>query len=139
MGGSYSPSPKTEAKDRMTERDIQSRIMLAVSKLPGVSIFRNNVAGAWAGCVVSRSPHQIVLADPYPIHAGLFKGSADLIGWRTRLIHGTRIAQFLSIEVKTPRGHLRPEQFTWLYNVADAGGIALECRSAEEAVAALSS
>jgi hypothetical protein len=40
---------------------------------------------------------------------------------------------FLSIEVKTPTGRLRPEQRQWLDAVQAAGGIAGVARSVEDA------
>jgi hypothetical protein len=47
---------------------------------------------------------------------------------------GQRIAVFLSIEVKTPTGRLRPEQRQWLDAVQAAGGIAGVARSVEDAL-----
>ena len=68
---------------------------------------------------------------------GLCKGSADLIGWRTVTITpdmvGQQVAVFLSIEVKTPTGRIRPEQQQWLETVQAAGGIAGVARSVEDA------
>ena len=72
---------------------------------------------------------------------GLCKGSADLIGYRTITITpdmvGTTVAVFLSIEVKTPNGRIRPEQQAWLETVQAAGGIAGVVRSVEDAQALL--
>jgi hypothetical protein len=64
---------------------------------------------------------------------GLFPGSGDLIGWRTITITpdmvGKPIAQFLSIEVKTPTGRVRPDQRNWLDQINAAGGLAIIARS----------
>lgn len=68
---------------------------------------------------------------------GLAKGSADLIGWRTITITpdmvGRQLAVFTSIEVKTERGRVRPEQHAWLTAVTGAGGIAGIARSIQDA------
>lgn len=63
-------------------------------------------------------------------------GGGDLIGWKTVVITpdmvGRHIAQFMSIEVKAPKGVVRPEQLTWAENVRKAGGIAVIARSVED-------
>ncbi len=73
-----------------------------------------------------------------PVQFGLAKGSADLIGWRTRLITedmvGQQVAVFTSIEVKSATGRLRPEQQQWLEVVQKAGGIAGVARSVDDAL-----
>jgi len=72
------------------------------------------------------------------VQFGLCKGSADLIGYRSIAITpdmvGTTVAVFLSIEVKTATGKLRPEQQQWLDAVQAAGGIAGVARSVEDAL-----
>ena len=117
----------------MTEHLIQSAILLRLGSRPDVRLFRNNSAGAWGGEVICRTPTTITIANPYPIHAGLFKGSADLIGWRVRYFNAIPFAQFLSCEVKKPGGQVRPEQLLWEAAVKKAGGIAGIVRSVEEA------
>lgn len=102
-----------------TENNIQHEILMALCK--GASrVFRNNV-GMING-----------------VRFGLKKGSADLIGWRTVEITedmvGTKIAQFLSVEVKTPTGRASKEQKVWERVVNEAGGCAFIARSAEEAI-----
>lgn len=111
----------------MTEAQIQQQIRL-LSRGP-VRLFRNNVGR---------------LPDPRSgrlVTFGLAPGSADLIGWRTVEITpdmvGQRVAVFASIEVKSARGRLRPDQATWLAAVQGAGGIAGIARSPEEAAAIL--
>jgi hypothetical protein len=67
---------------------------------------------------------------------GLAKGSADLIGWQsieiTADMVGQRIAQFLSVEVKTPTGRVNPEQEAWARTVNAHGGRAIIARSAND-------
>ena len=108
----------------MSEQAIQQRIRIACST-GNTRLFRNNTG---------------TLRDQHgrPVQFGLCKGSADLIGWRTVTVTpemvGTQVAVFLSIEVKTPTGRIRPEQQQWLQVVQDAGGIAGVARSVEEAL-----
>ena len=107
----------------MSEAGVQSAIRLALGKYPGVKAFRNSVG-------------QYRTEDGRVIRYGLLPGSGDLIGWRTVLITpdmvGRHIAQFMSIEVKTPKGAVRPDQVLWAENVRRAGGIAVIARSVED-------
>jgi len=103
------------------ETDLQQRIRLALGSRSDLRLFRNNTG---------------TLPDPRtgrPVQFGLARGSADLIGWRTQTITpdmvGQTVAVFTSIEVKTPTGHLTPEQRNWLGAVRKAGGIAGVARS----------
>jgi hypothetical protein len=106
----------------MTESQIQARVLLALGRRPDVRLFRNNV-GAYKDSTGTLR------------RFGLFKGSADLIGWV--VVDGRAI--FLSVEIKTPIGKLSSEQETWLRNVRRMGGIAFVARSPEEAIAELES
>ena len=108
------------------ETDLQQRIRLALGTHPDARLFRNQVGS---------------LPDPRTgrlVTFGLAKGSADLIGWRTITITpdmvGQRIAVFTSIEVKTERGRIRPEQQAWLGCVQAAGGIGGVARSVADAL-----
>jgi hypothetical protein len=111
----------------MTEQQIQQQIRLACSS-GDTRLFRNNTG---------------TLRDQHgrPVTFGLAKGSADLIGWTTRVITpdmvGQRVAVFASIEVKSQTGRLTPEQRQWLAAVEQAGGIAGVARSVEDAEAVL--
>jgi VRR-NUC domain. len=64
-------------------------------------------------------------------------GGSDLIGYRrvrvTPEMVGQEIAQFAAVEVKTPRGRVRPEQQQFIDHVLSAGGIAGIARSVDEA------
>jgi len=110
-----------------SEQSIQQHIRIACST-GNTRLFRNNTG---------------TLRDQHgrPVQFGLCKGSADLIGYRTITITpdmvGTTVAVFLSIEVKTPNGRIRPEQQAWLETVQAAGGIAGVVRSVEDAKALL--
>jgi len=108
----------------MNETTILQSIRLALGRVPGLRLFRNNVGGLkdQSGRFVS---------------FGLHPGSADLIGWRSITITpnmvGQRLAVFASVEVKTPTGKVKPEQENWQKHVTDAGGLAFVARSPEEA------
>jgi len=108
----------------VSEQRIQQEIRLAISH-GDTKVFRNNTG-------------TLKDANGRPVQFGLCKGSADLIGWRTVTVTpemvGQRIAVFLSIEVKTPTGRLRPEQQQWLEVVQAAGGIAGVARSVDDAL-----
>ena len=83
---------------------------------------------------------QYELADGRILRSGLCKGSSDLIGYRSVVITpemvGQRVAVFVALEVKD-KGRLTPEQAVFLRVVGEAGGIAAEVRSVEDAQAAL--
>ena len=107
----------------MTEQQIQQHIRLACGK-GDCRLFRNNTG-------------TLKDANGRPVQFGLCKGSADLIGWKqvtiTQDMVGQQIAVFLSIEVKTSTGRLRPEQQQWLNAVQAAGGVAGVARSVDDA------
>ena len=111
----------------MSETAIQQRIRLALGKLPWVRMFRNNVGklpdprtGRWVDFGVGG------------------KGGGDLLGWRTITVTpemvGQQVAQFVSLEVKTATGRVRPEQENWRRVVEQCGGVAAVVRSEEDAL-----
>lgn len=142
MGFSYSPV----VRQTVRESTIWKQVMLAVHRIPGVRLFRNSVGQGWvgrsrrmrAGETFRAQGGEVVIMDPRPLHAGLFKGSADGIGWQevviTQDMVGQRIARFLSVETKAAKGRAKPEQLVWLEQVAKAGGLAVIVRSAGDAV-----
>jgi hypothetical protein len=75
------------------------------------------------------------------VQFGLARGSADLIGYRTVTITpdmvGQDVAVFVSLEVKTPTGRIRPEQANWQRTISAAGGIAAVVRSVDDALDAM--
>ena len=121
----------------MAESRLLSEVRLALGREAGLVLFRQNTGQAWTGDVVERRPDVLVLADPRPLHAGLCKGSSDLIGWRmvrvTEDMVGRHLAVFTAIETKSPRGRVTPEQETFIANLQRAGGIAGVARSVDDA------
>jgi hypothetical protein len=99
----------------MSETEIMRAIRFGVTEAGLGTLWRNNVG----------------FDAQNKIRYGLGLGSADLVGIATG-------GRFLAIEVKTSEGRLRVEQRAWLRVVEARGGIALVCRSAEEAIRALS-
>ena len=100
----------------MTETTLMLAIRNTLNQREDVRVFRNN-------CGFDRERK---------VKYGLVNGSADLIGWRTLTITpemvGKEIAQFVSVEVKTPKGKTSAEQENWLEQVNCAGGHAIVAR-----------
>lgn len=127
--------------------DHMKRIMLALAA-GGATTFRNNVAvGVVSSTItwikggvqtVTVRPGDAVVRGARVLHAGLFEGSADLIGWTPVVITpdmvGKTVAVFTSVEAKSGSGRLESNQETWMRNVLLAGGIAGEGRDPEAAV-----
>jgi hypothetical protein len=100
-------------------------------------MFRNNTGQGWQGQRLQSRPGTVLLSDPRPLHAGLVKGSSDLIGWKTITVTpemvGRKLAIFAAVEVKTERGRITVDQLNFIEQVRSAGGIAGIARSPEEA------
>ena len=107
------------------ETTLQQEIRLALGQLPDLRMFRNQVG---------QLPD---LRTGRPVQFGLAKGSSDLIGFKTIKITqdmvGSSVAQFVSIEVKTPTGKPTQIQQNWLHCIKSAGGISGIARSIEDA------
>lgn len=132
----------------MTEQQIQQAIRLRLGR--GESrIWRNNVGTGWAGPATrvdatnlaamrgALRPGDVVVRNGRPLHAGLEKGSGDLIGVRSITVApehvGRVLGVFTSVEVKTPTGRVRPEQAQWVKVIEGLGGLAGVARSVEDA------
>ena len=133
----------------MSERDIQQEIMAVCGK-GDTRLFRNNTGMGWQGKVISDNrvitpkgaTRRVVIEDARPLHAGLVKGSADLVGWRSLVIDeshvGQRVAVFVAIEVKAPGGRASDEQERFIRNAMNAGGIGGVVYSVDDACLLLS-
>lgn len=95
----------------MTETDLQSLIRIALSK---------------RGIVLRLNVGTFRTKDGRWMHSGLPSGTPDL------LFIGQNIVAF--IEVKTPRGKVRPEQEVFMQRVVSLGHRAGVARSVEEAL-----
>jgi len=115
----------------MTEKNIQTRILLATGKHPNIRLFRNNTGQGWQG-QTQRDGAKLIITNPRPLMAGLHKGSSDLIGWKTVEITpemiGQKLAVFCAVEVKTGSGRTTVEQENFLQIVRAAGGIGVVMR-----------
>lgn len=134
----------------MNESDLQKEILLKLGR-PPVILYRNNVGIGWVGkssgpisreCSVILHPGDVVVRNARPLHAGMGAGSADLVGYVSRIITedmlGQRIAQFLAIEVKNPtpgKASVKNAdiQNKWLSSVVKAGGKAGIAKSLDDA------
>jgi hypothetical protein len=127
------------------ESNIFTRCRKALSAA-GARLFRNNVGAAYIGKGMTMTPGQVYRAQggerlifaPQHVEFGLFKGSADGIGWVSRTITpdmvGTKVAVFLSVETKAGRGTATDDQNTWAENVRRGGGIAIITNNEEDAL-----
>ncbi|MBB1074492.1 VRR-NUC domain-containing protein [Rhodoferax sp. 4810] len=120
-----------------SEHEIQNLILLSAREL-GYTLWRNNTGVGWQGNKTSRRQDgAMIVQNARPLHAGLCKGSSDLIGLRSRVITpddvGECIAQFVALEVKAAGGRLSHEQVMFLDFIKNAGGIARVVRSVEDA------
>jgi len=123
----------------MTEGTLLKKVMVRATKL-GYRMFRNNVAKAWVG-----KYREIKSAGVYPcnqgdvivygarrLHAGLCKGSSDLIGWKSVTITpdmvGQKVAIFTAFECKTGKLKTTREQSFFINAVKGFGGIAAVVR-----------
>ena len=119
----------------MTESELQALILRAAGSKRHIRLFRNQVGEGYVGKAL-RDPEGVFLADARHVRMGLFPGSGDLIGWRTVTITedmiGASVAQFLSIEIKTATGKVKPEQLNWMEQINMAGGHAIIARSVSD-------
>lgn len=111
-------------------------MQLAASALKS-RLFRNNVGQAWTGEMRRTADGGVFIKNPRPLHAGLVKGSSDLIGWScitiTPQMVGQEVAVFTAIEVKNGKDRLTQEQRAFIDAVRAAGGIAGVASSVEDA------
>ncbi len=137
-------STKNTLMSHSSEKNLLNKILLEAAKLAGkVILFRNNTGLGWQGDIVSQSKTKIVIENPRPLHAGLFEGSSDLIGYSiveiTPAMVGKKVAIFTAVEGKTKnqkgiRGKASTKQKNFLTRIADAGGIAVIADDEKECV-----
>lgn len=132
----------------MSERILLKDFLLKYSAFGG-RLFRNNVGQAWAGksqhfhnsSTVRVNNGDVVLRKARPLHAGLCKGSSDLIGWTpitiTKSMVGEKIAVFTAVELKTGKVRVTAEQTAFIAKVNKDGGIATVARKIQDLFDAL--
>lgn len=121
----------------MKEQTLRKQIQLKTADT-GARLFRNNVGTGWTGKVKDKGDLKII-SDPRPFHAGLCKGSSDLIGWTpveiTPDMVGQKVAVFTAVELKSgPHDKTTKQQDNFLEQVRQAGGIGLVGRDADTVV-----
>lgn len=122
----------------MNETSLGKHICLLASSL-GHRIFRCNRGETWIGKSVFFSkpakvevyPGDVIIRKAKRFHAGLVNGQGDYIGF-------SKDGKFISLELKTETGTIRPEQITFIDAVNRSGGIAGICRTEEDAYELLS-
>lgn len=117
----------------MNEKTLLSNIQVTASRI-GARLFRNNVGTGWVGKITRATkvmttkigPGDIVIRQARPLHAGLCKGSSDLIGWTPITIQedmvGKTVAVFTAIECKTGHVKTTKEQADFIKYVRARGG-----------------
>lgn len=131
----------------MKEHGIQNTIR---NDLAGIAYtFRANVGKGWQGVgkpykadrhmTVALKPGDVVLRAARPFDTGLPPGFHDLFGWVaveiTPEMVGSKFARFVSYEVKTETGRVRPEQVAFRNAVNASGGVSEVVRSSADALA----
>jgi len=123
----------------MKESELLKLIQLKATAL-GARLFRNNVGVGWNGKsefiqqenTYRLYPGDVVIRHARKFHAGLCKGSSDLIGWVpikiTQDMVGQTFAVFLAAEGKTGKQKTTPEQEAFIGAVNAAGGRAVVIR-----------
>ena len=129
----------------------ESKILMAIRDACSrgtVRLWRNNVGTALVINHTDPGMKQVIInacielaerrgAFAQRMSFGLTEGSGDLIGYQqvvvTEAMVGKKLAIFVSCEVKTDTGRVRPEQTNWLEHISGAGGIAFIARSVEDA------
>ena len=130
----------------MNETNIVRTIMLAMSKIKGVRIFRNNQGVGWIGAsrlfaskqTVNVEKGDVLIKNARVFHAGLCTGSSDLIGLKSEIITpemvGKKVAIFVATEVKTKTGKASKEQIAFIEMVNNLGGIGFIVTDESQAV-----
>lgn len=131
----------------MSESNILREILRAVCRGP-IRLLRQNAGQGWIGdsrridrdTTIHAPAGSVIIYNARPFRAAV-EGLSDLGGWRTVQITpemvGRRIAVYIALEVKAPRGRPSAEQKNFLRVVSEAGGIAIVARSSDEAAKGL--
>ena len=120
----------------MSESRLMRDAMVLLSRR-GDTVFRNQVGtGVFGRFARIEGSGDVVVHNARVAQCGLAVGSADIVGWRPVVVTpdmvGRRVAVFLSIETKAPRGRATEAQKNWAATVREAGGISGIVRKLEE-------
>lgn len=101
--------------------------------------FRANVGQAWQGDATRLPNGDVLIRNARPFSTGLPAGFSDLFGLVPVVVTpdmvGQRVAVFVALEVKAPKGRASDKQTAFLKAVNDNGGRAGVVRSADDALA----
>ena len=118
----------------MTEPDLLKILRMDATQ-NGMRLFRNNTGTGWTGKIKRTTDGGVYINPARPLHSGLCKGSADLIGWIpvkiTPEMVGSTVAVFAAVEAKTGRLKLTKEQHNFLDAVNSAGGVGIVARESD--------
>lgn len=121
-----------------SEHEIQNEIRVAIGARQAATIFRANVGQAWTGDVDSQNGGQVKLINARRFSTGLPNGFPDLFGFKSITVTpdmvGSKLAVFVFLEVKTPRGRasdVQKHMHEFLLQAGAVGGIA---KSADDAL-----
>ena len=124
----------------MRENAVMHHQMLALSQ-SGATVWRNNTGQAWTGDVTRLADGSVLIRNPRPLHAGLCKGSSDLIGIVPHIVTpddvGRVLGLFLAVESKAPKGRASDAQRNFVEHIQRCGGLAGVARSVDEALAVM--
>lgn len=107
-----------------SERSIQAAILRALGGTADVVLWRNSV-----GSTDEWSDDERRGITSRRVSYGLGVGSADLVG----ILTVGPVAVWIALEVKAPRGRVRPEQAVWIEAAQRRGVCAAVVRSVDEA------
>jgi len=118
----------------MKESKLNKEFVVKYSDL-GHRLFRQNNGTGWTGKVFRApgeyylAPGDILIRQARPLHAGLVKGSSDLIGWTVTEITPEMVGKsfpiFSAVEVKTGRLKATKEQAAFLEYIKSINGISV--------------
>jgi hypothetical protein len=116
---------KPIAPPLQSELELMRDIQLALADVRGLRLWRANVGKGWVGegkpsVQIVQGKKIVTLYGARPLDTGLPEGFPDLVGF----IEVEGLGIFVSIEVKSPKGAVRPRQHAFAA-IAEAAG----CRS----------
>ena len=122
----------------MTEHQIQNNVREMLAYYHDLNIFRANVGKGYLCHKINNSNGSAGFTTPRWFDTGLPVGFPDLFGYKiiriTPEMVGKKFARFLYMEVKTPKGRVRPEQLEMIQRFDIDGCLGGVVRSPEDAI-----